>query len=285
MDPLTQQLAAFATDTTYDDLPQEVIHETKRLLLDSIGCALGATRMERGKICTELAKSLGGTPEATILGTAGKVSSINAAFANGELISTLDYDALYGVHTPPFVIPAPLAVAETVSASGKDLILALTLGHEIARRLQMATPATYSPKESGPEYGKMSFAPVSGHGTSGFGAAIGAGSILKLNVDKMANAMGIAGYTSPPSTFRKWTDTVPCRMTKYGPPGFTAEVGVRAALLADRGYYGDTNIFEGEHGYWRFTGFERWNKDIVVAGLGSTWKCREVNYKKYPCGH
>jgi 2-methylcitrate dehydratase len=149
----------------------------------------------------------------------------------------------------------------------------------------MAILATYSPKESGPEYGKMSFAPVSGHGTSGFGAAIGAGSILKLNVEKMANAIGIAGYASPPSTFRKWTDTVPCRMTKYGPPGFTAEVGVRAALLADKGYYGDTNIFEGDHGYWRFTGFERWNKDIVVAELGRTWKCREVNYKKYPCGH
>ena len=148
--------------------------------------------------------------------------------------------------------------------------LPITLGHEIARRLQMATPATYSPKESGPEYGKMSFAPVSGHGTSGFGAAVGAGAILKLSAEKMANAMGIAGYVSPPSTFRKWTDTVPCRMTKYGPPGFTAEVGVRAALLADRGYYGDTNIFEGEHGYWRFTGFERWNKDVVVAGLGST---------------
>ena len=285
MDPLTKKIVSFVTGTTYEDLPPGAVHETKRLLLDSIGCALGATRMKRGEICIEMAKSLGGAPESTILGVAGKVSSINAAFANGELISALDYDALYGVHAPPFVIPAPLAVAESVNSTGKELILALALGHEIARRLQMATPATYTAKESGPEYGRMNFSPVSGHGTSGFGAAVGAGVLLKLDLEKMANAMGIVGYASPPSTFRKWTDTVPCRMSKYGPPGFTAEVGIRAALLADKGYYGDTKIFEGDHCYWRFTGFQRWNKDKVIADLGKTWKCIEVNYKKYPCGH
>lgn len=285
MDGLTQELVNFVTQTKFNDLPGDVVHETKRILLDSIGCAIGSTRMERGKICIELAKRLGGLSESTILGTAVKVSSINAAFANGELISALDYDALYGTHIPPFVIPAPLAVAETISASGKDLILSVVLGQEIARRLQMATSRTYAPIESGPEKGRITFAPVSGHSTAGFGAAVGAGKILNLSPEKMANAIGIAGYAAPPSTFRKWTDTVPCRMTKYGPPGFAAEVGVRSALLADMGYYGDTNIFEGEHCYWRFTGFQEWNKDIVVADIGSKWKCLEVSYKRYPCGH
>jgi 2-methylcitrate dehydratase PrpD len=241
--------------------------------------------MERGKICTELAKKFGGPPESTILGTAGKVSSINAAFANGELISALDYDALYGTHIPPFVIPAPLAVAEKVSASGKDLILSVALGQEIARRLQMATPPPYQAITRGPQKGEITFAPVSGHGAAAFGAAVGAGKILGLSPEKMANALGIAGYAAPPSTFRKWTDTTPCRMTKYGPPGFTAEVGVRSALLADMGYYGDTGIFDGEYCYWRFSGFEEWNKDVVLEGIGSKWKCLEVSYKKYPCGH
>jgi len=74
-------------------------------------------------------------------------------------------------------------------------------------------------------------------------------------------------------------------MTKYGPPGFAAEVGVRAALLADRGYDGDTNIFEGEFGYWRFTGFQKWDKEIVVKELGKKWVCTEVSYKSYPAGY
>ena len=241
--------------------------------------------MRRGKICRDLGKKLAGAPESTILGTKGKVSCINAAFTNGELISTLDYDCVFGIHIPPFVIPAPLALAETVSASGKDLILSIALGHEVARRLQLATEPAYWPKESGPEYGKIIFGNVSGHGAAVFGAAVGAGKILDFSADKLANAIGIAGYAAPPSTFRKWTDTAPCRMTKYGPPGFTAEVGVRSALLADMGYHGDTNIFEGEVGYWRFSGFQEWNKERVVADLGTKWRCREIHYKRYPCGH
>jgi len=285
MDALTRQLANFVTQTNFNDLPRNVVHETKRILLDSIGCAIGAILMKRGKICAEFAKALGGPPESTILGVPGKVSSVNAAFANGELINTLDYDALYGTHLPPYIIPAPLALAEAMSASGKDLIVSVALGLEIARRLQMATPPPYAPIKTGPEKGKVVFAPVSGHGTAGFGAAVGAGKILNLTPEKMANAMGIAGYTAPPSVFRKWTDTVPCRMTKYGPPGFTAEVGVKSALLARMGYYGDTDLFDGEFGYWRFTGYQEWNKEVVVKDLGSTWKCLEVSYKKYPCGH
>jgi len=165
------------------------------------------------------------------------------------------------------------------------LILSVALGQEIARRLQMATPPPYGPIKDGPDKGKIIFAPVSGHGSAIFGAAVGAGKILDLSSEKMANAIGIAGYAAPPSTFRKWTDTVPCRMTKYGPPGFTAEAGVRSALLANMGYCGDTDIFDGEYCYWRFSGFKEWNKDVVMEEIGSKWRCLEVSYKKYPCGH
>lgn len=288
MDSLTKELVGFVTETKFDDLPGKVVHETKRVFLDSIGCAIAATHSaptRRGKICTELAHRLGGPPESTILGTSTKVSCINAAFANGELINALDYDALFGVHIPPFVIPAPLALAESTSASGKDLILSIALGHEVARRLQMATPPPYGPIQSGPERGKLVFAPVSGHGTAVFGAVLGAAKILNLSPEKMANAIGIAGYAGPPSIFRKWVDSPPpCRMTKYGPPGFTAEVGVRSALLADMGYSGDTHIFEGEYCYWRFSGFQEWNTVKVLEGLGSTWKCLEISYKRYPTG-
>ena len=285
MDDLTEELATFVTGIKFDDLPQEVKRETKRILLDSIGCGIGGNRTERGKICTELARKLGGQPESSILGTKVKVSSINAAFANGELINALDYDALAGGHIPPFVIPPPLALAEALSASGRELILSVALGHEIARRVGLAARPPYWPSESGPEKGKVIFSPVSGHGPAVFGAAIGAGKILNLDSEKMASAIGIAGYAGPPNTFRKWTDTAPVRMTKYGPPGFTAEVGVRAALLADMGYRGDTNIFEGVFSYWRFAGFQEWDKKKVIEDLGSKWVSLEVKYKKFPCGY
>jgi 2-methylcitrate dehydratase PrpD len=241
--------------------------------------------MERGKICIEFAKKLGGPQESTILGTTGKVSCINAAFANGELINALDWDALLAVHAPPFVIPAPLAVSEIISASGKDLILSIALGHEIAKRFQMATPPLFKAVKSGPKEESIVFSPFDGHGSVVFGAAVGAAKMLNLPPEKMASAIGIAGYAGPPSTSRKWTDTVPCRMTKYGPPGFTAEVGVRSAILADMGYYGDTEIFDNEFGYWRFSGFQEWNREIVAADIGKKWYCNEVSYKQYPSCH
>ncbi len=95
MGDLMELLVSFVTKTKFADLPEYIVHETKRALLDCIGCGIGGLRMSRGKICTKIAKKLGGTPESTILGTAGKVSCTNAAFANGELINALDYDTSF----------------------------------------------------------------------------------------------------------------------------------------------------------------------------------------------
>jgi 2-methylcitrate dehydratase PrpD len=284
MDEIMEQLVKFVMETTFDDLPEELVHETKRTLLDCLGCGVGGLRTKRGRISTQMAQRMGGTPESTILGTAGKVSCVHAAFANGELINALDYDTTFSNHIPPYVIPAPLAVGETVSAPGKDLILSVALGQEVARRIRLAATGPYWPKPDEPDRGKIIYGYVSGNSSSVFGATVGAGKMLNLSPEKMASAMGIAAYAGPPSTYSKWMRTVPGRMTKYGPPGFSAEVGVQSALLADMGYYGDTDVFEGEYGYWRFSGYQEWNKDKVVADLGKKWVCLKVGYKKYPAG-
>ena len=101
----------------------------------------------------------------------------------------------------------------------------------------------------------------------------------------MANAIGIAGYAGPPSTMRKWTDTIANKIDKVWSSRIYSRNQIQAALLADMGYCGDTNTFEGEFGYWRFTGFENWNKEIVTKGLGDKWVCTEIRYEKYPCGY
>lgn len=281
MEPIMQGIVKFVTNTNYENLPNEVVEETKRIILDSIGCAIGARRMSRWNVIKSITNQTGGNPESTVFGVKGKVSSVNAAFANGELINALDLDALYGTHIPPYVIPSPIAVGESVSASGKLVILSVALGQEVARRLQMATQPTYWPVNDG----KVLYPFVSGHSSGAIGAAVGAGKVLNLDSEKMANAIAIAGYAAPPSTFRKWQDTVPCNMTKYGPPGFAAEVGVRAAILASLGYDGDKDIFLGDYGFWRFTGHQQWNLMPILMDIGEKWKCIEVSYKKYPAGH
>ena len=141
MDNVLQSLARFVSETRYEDLPAAVVSETKRILLDSIGCALSSLSVDKGKMSVELARRLGGPPESSIIGTNYKVSCSNAALANGELINATDFCAVIPPgHIPTNVIPAPLAMAESKGASGKDLILATVMGFEIAARVASALP-------------------------------------------------------------------------------------------------------------------------------------------------
>ena len=139
---VTEALVTFTSEITFDALPANVVHETKRILLDTIGCALGAVSLDKGRISVDLAKDLAGKPEATILGSGDKVASTNAAFANAELMHAMDYDpVLPPGHVSPFVISAPLAIAESRRASGKTLLKALAIAHEVASRIGISLGA------------------------------------------------------------------------------------------------------------------------------------------------
>ncbi|MDE3076765.1 MAG: MmgE/PrpD family protein, partial [Chloroflexota bacterium] len=139
MSTITRDLAAFAREIGWEDLPPAIVRETKLVLMEHIGTALGALTTDKGKMNVALGRRLGGPPECSVLGTADKVSASTAAFANGELTLTLDYsDIIAGGHDGAYVIPTVLAIAETVGASGKELILATALGLEISARLARA---------------------------------------------------------------------------------------------------------------------------------------------------
>jgi len=123
MEGVTQQLVDFVQDLQFKHLPEEVVHETKRILLDSLGCALAGVATDKGRLSIQLARRLGEKPESTIIGIGDKVPTTSAAFANGELINALDMDIVLipgAGHVSPFVIPASLAIAESTKASGKD---------------------------------------------------------------------------------------------------------------------------------------------------------------------
>ena len=284
MERITEKLAEFAAETKFGDLPGDVIHEMKRLLLDTIGCALGGISTEKGSIAVDLARRLGGPSESTIIGKGDKVSCTNAAWANGQLSNALDFDALGAGHDTPFVIPSSLATAEFTRASGEDLILAIAIGLEVGRRITRVSPSNYPPVADGPDKGKIAWPPVFGYTASTFGAAVSAAKILNLNQERIAYATAIAGYLCAPDVFRKWSDTAPIRMTKQGLFGWGAQAGVTSALLADMGYTGDTDLFQGPYCFWRYTGKEKWNTEHMLEGLGTEWGCHRISYKFYPMG-
>jgi 2-methylcitrate dehydratase PrpD len=285
MKNFVKKFAEFIKCLEFDDLPDYVLHEMKRVILDSIGLAFAGHSTERGKIASELAIRLNGPPESSIIGTSDKVSCVNAAFANGELMNALDFDPVSskGGHDVPTLVSAIFAVAESIEASGKDFILATALGIEISQRLRLATKGI---RISGYRDAKVLWPDVLGYSTSALGAAAGGGKCLNLNEEQISNAIGIAGYICPPSTFMKFVDTAPIRTTKYGFLGWGAKAGVTAALLAEMGYTGDIDLFNGEYSFWRFIGKEKneWNMEDITQDLGNNWLCHEIQYKQYPCG-
>jgi 2-methylcitrate dehydratase PrpD len=285
MGNIVEELANFTTKAQFSDLPEDVVHETKRVLLDSIGCAIGGLSIGLGRIAVEVARRLAGPPESTIIGTGSKVSCTNAAFANGELINALDYDAgAAGVgHDTSIVIAASLAPAENAHASGKDLLLAIALGHEISTKLQASEQPHLTVTKEGAEKVKVDLRENAGWAITTIAAAASAGKIISLNQEQMANAIGIAGYVCPPNLLTKMEDTAPGRMTKYGLSGWGAQGGIMSALLAERGFTGDTDLFQGAHCFWKFTGQSQWNAAAVLQDLGTKW-LHKINYKVYPIG-
>jgi 2-methylcitrate dehydratase PrpD len=283
------KLANFVGKAQFSDLPESVVHETKYVLLDSIGCAIRGLSSDLGRISVELARRLGGRPESTIIGTGDKVSCTNAAFANGQLSNALDFDAICAGHDCPTVIAASLAVAESIQASGKDLLLAVALAHEIDTRIALATGAREegwgfrTTITEGPDKGKTLFADTTGHARSTFGAVVAAGKLLNLSQGQLANAIGIAGSVCLPDTLGKWVEVIPHRMAKYGPAGWAAQAGVTSALLAEMGFTGDTTIFEGRRSFWRYTGRLNWSAERVLENLGREWQ-QKITYKHYPAG-
>jgi len=283
---LTRKLADFTFNTTYQDIPAEVVWQIKRLLLDSIGCAIAGLSTEKGKISLEFSKRLKGNTESTIIGTPNKVPSNLAAFANGELFNALDYEALTSPsgHISPFVMAAPLALAEAIRASGQELITALALSHEIGIRVARGLIPGKEFFMRIPQKGITIGLPTHGYGSAIFGGVAGAAKILGFNPDKLCHALGIAGYMCPIPVVMKFAATVPSSMSKYLSAGWISMTEVMAVLLSDLGYTGDKEILDGEFGFWKSFASEDWLPEEVIVHLGKNWFLpSSISYKAYPC--
>ncbi|MFC2012136.1 MmgE/PrpD family protein [Chloroflexota bacterium] len=285
MSEITRELAKFALETRWEDLPEPIINETKLVLMESIGCGIAALSTSKGKMNLALARRYGGPPESSIVGTDSKVSCSNAALANGELFLALDYtNIMAGGHDGVYVIPTVLAIAENAGASGKDLILANTLGFEVSARIARAvgrhniTPQAVQRQRGGPPG-------ITGNAYSNFGAAAGAGRLLKFDANTMLNALGVAGHLCMVLSYGRWGAGKDRYMAKYGVPGWQSTGAVAAVLLAEMGYTGDTTVLDDpERGFHYFAGYKNWYPEEILDGLGKSW-CFNIrlHYKPYPC--
>lgn len=278
---LIQQLADFTAQTSFDNLPAAVVEECKRALLDSMGCAIAAIDEPKGRAGIEYARIIGGTdPKATIMGTGEKVSVLGAAFANGELISALDMDAILPPgHVSPYVIPAAVALGESLGSSGKDLTVSLAIAHEMSIRFGKAMDNQRRIKD-----GKVSPPPVFGYASTIFGATAALGKLKGHSSQTIANSLGIAGCISPVNSQIAWFEHAPSSTIKYLMAGMLAQQALTAAYMGELGHRGDLQVLDDrEYGYARFIGTEKWEPENMMTSLGEKWYFpAESSYKPYP---
>lgn len=284
-DTVIQQFANFALNAKYEDLPPDIVQETKMILMDSVGCALVATQTDKGKINLALAKRYGGTPEASVYGSGYKVGLSTAVMINGELMYTPDYISMIaGGNEPSYVLPAILTAAENTGATGKELILSTAIGLEVSTRIARATMRqVIDPTEVRPK-------PVEhhlkrdGNAYSNFGAAAGAGRLLGLDNLQLAHALGIAGHLCIVMTHGRYGSAGQRWSLKYGAPGFQSVGAISSVLYAQMGYTGDLRqLDDPENGFWYLAGYMNWYPKHLTEELGKSWLYNyKMQYKPYP---
>lgn len=267
MQTLAERLADYAVSLNYDSLPEEVIHEAKRRIIDSIGCSIGAFNATPSRIVREALKSIKGDKNATVIGSLDEISVDMATFVNGTMVRYLDFNDTYLSKEPAHPsdnIPAALAVAEAYGKTGKEVILGTVLGYEIQCRL--ADAATLRKKGWD-------------HVTYGaFSSAILASRIIGLDKERITNAINMAGVCN---IALRQTRAGTISMWKACAFANVARNGVFAAILAEHGMTGPSPIFEGQMGFWNQVSGEFELKEL--GGMdGAKFKILDTGIKFYP---
>lgn len=276
----TRTLARFASEATIDDVPPAAIDATKRVILDTLGCAVGGRDVESSRSVTRVKAAGGGVPESTVLVGAERLSCLGAAHVNAHYANALDAEEtiLHSGHLAASVVPPILAVAEREGSPGAEFVAAVAIGFDVAARIGISLKHIDLLDD-----GTVEIAPVSGLSWAAYGAAVGAGRLIGLDGAQMASAFGITAATTPLPIAGHWgRAAAPRPMTKYGMYGAIAEAGVYSALLAGEGFVGDDAILDGDRGFWRMMGSRRFEWDTVTDRLGERWLVEETSYKIYP---
>lgn len=268
MDKTEKKFVGLASTLKYSDLSPAAIHATKARFVDSFGVALAAQQAPTVKAARKLAASIRTGPKSRILGSLESVTPEMAAFVNGAMVRYLDMNDAYtraSTSHPSDNIPALLAVAEAVGASGRDLILATIICYEIHCRVCQDVSFFFKGWDQ-----SLGASPA---------LALAVARLLRSSPDQMRNALAIAA-TESPSTRQTRTGELSMWKGLAGPSA--ARQGVFAAYAAKAGVTGPENSYEGDHGIWNRIMGKSQNIPIPKSFKRHTFAIQQTNIKVFP---
>lgn len=269
---VTQRLAEFVARTPSDVIGSKAREQATRAVLDTLGVMLAGCREAAAQLVAGHVREQGGREEASVFGTGFRAPAAQAALVNGTAAHALDYDdvttSMRGHPSAP-LLPALLAIGETIGSSGRDLLDAYVLGFEVECKL-------------GRSIGEPHYA-LGWHATSTLGtlgAAAACARLRRMDAAQARDALGIAASLASGLQANFGT------MTKALHAGWAAHNGVLAADLAARGFEASADALEAPSGFLRATsGHAKIDVAAAVRGLGEPWEIVEpgIGVKLYPC--
>ena len=267
---LAEQLAATITRFYTQPLPEKVATMAHDLVLDVLGLCVAVRDESYIKAILETVEPGG---KCTAFGHAGSFNAYDAALINGTAAHGEDYDDTFEggpVHSGAVVVPAVLAACEREGLGGDALLRGVAIGAELMCRLALPAPrATH----------KAGFHPTAVMGA--LAAAAGVAAALRLDAKQVASALGIAGSMASGIIEYLAEGT----STKRVHAGWSAQSGIRAALMARGGFDGPRTVLEGTHGFYKaFAPSLQPQLNLLMDGFGDTWVMPTIAFKPYACG-
>ncbi|WP_457951093.1 MmgE/PrpD family protein [Pseudarthrobacter sp. alpha12b] len=270
---LTLDVAEWVVDQQRKLLPEDVSHHVRRMILDHLG---GVVASSVGPVAaavhTHVRRTYPGT-SATAIGF-GRSSTLGAALLNGTNGHGIEADEGYtpgSMHPTSVILPAVFAVAQERDIPAQKILTAAAIGMELSCRIADAGhPATRNR-----HFHNTAIAGV-------LGAAAAVSVLLDLDVNGVANALGIAGSHAG-GLFEFLGQSAEIKRVH---PGKAARDGIVSADLAQAGLTGPTTVLEGTDGYFAaFAGAPGtdWFPGTVRDGLGEKWVILQTYVKPYPC--
>ena len=273
--PLMLKLSAYLAGALRQPLPSAISARAKLHLVDTFAAMISGTRLLPGKKAIAYVKSIGGKPEAGVIGTRIVTSAANAALANGMFGHADETDDTHPptlTHPGTSVVPAALAIGERNGLSGAAMLRAIVLGYDICTRILLTLkPVPYL---------------RSGHhaGATGqlFGAAAAAGALLKFDALKMRFMLSYTGQQTA-GLYTMFRD--PEHIEKaYAMGGMPAHNGTVAALMVAHGWTGVEDIFSGERDFFFTFAPEEVDRNEMIRGLGKDYEILRAGIKRWPVG-
>ncbi len=278
--PLMKTLATYMAAAAKKPLPKAVAEKTKHHVLDTIAAMVSGSRLLPGTKAIAYAKTLGGAPQALVIGSKIVTNAEQAAHINGMLAHADETDDSHAAslsHPGCAIVPAALAMGEREKSNGTQLLRAVALGYDLCARLNLSLHP-YDFRQAG--HSTHSFGP-------GFGAAAAASLLAGLDYNGMRHALS---YTAQQcSGISCWMRDEEHIEKAFDFGGMPARNGTAAASMVASGFTAVEDVFSGERNFYvaydetRRIGLKP-QPQRLIKDLGRVYEIMNTNIKRWSVG-